>query len=348
MSQLQVNRINDASGGVLAPISSVMRNRIINGAMVIDQRNAGAAVTVNGAVPYTLDRWQAWDTTDGAFTVQQIAVTNLSGFVNALKVTITTADASVDAGQVASVSQNIEGYNTADLNWGSASAKPITISFWVQSSLTGTFGGAVENSGTNRSYPFTYSISSANTWEYKTITIAGDTSGTWLKTNGIGIRVWFDQGTGTTYTGTAGAWAGADYRNATGAVSVIGTLNATWQITGVQLEVGTQATSFEYRQYTTELQLCQRYYENSGTDINSVSMFNGRVVSGNVYWAINQFKVDKRAAPTIALTNQANAGFGATTAVEGSTTKGFREARTSNSTSDAGYYFSSWTASIEL
>jgi hypothetical protein len=278
------------------------KNRIINGAMVIDQRNAGASVTVNGAVPYTLDRWQAWDTTDGAFTVQQIAVTNLSGFVNALKVTITTADASVDAGQVASVSQNIEGYNTADLNWGSASAKPITISFWVQSSLTGTFGGAVENSGTNRSYPFTYSISSANTWEYKTITIAGDTSGTWLKTNGIGIRVWFDQGTGTTYTGTAGAWAGADYRNATGAVSVIGTLNATWQITGVQLEVGSTATSFDYLDYGRSLIQCQRYYYQSNSSVNgSYSVYPGYSLVGNIFGQTFFHRVEMRATPTVSV-----------------------------------------------
>ncbi len=253
---------NTLDSNIQQDLGVMLKNRNINGSMVIGQRNAGAAVTVNGAVPYTLDRWQAWDTTDGAFTVQQVAVTNLNGFVNALKVTITTADASVDAGQVASISQNIEGYNVADLNWGTTNAKTITISFWVQSSLTGTFGGAVENSATNRSYPFTYSISSANTWQYKTITIAGDTTGTWLTTNGIGLRVWFDQGTGSTYTGTAGAWASADYRNATGAVSVIGTLNATWQITGVQLEVGTQATAFSTAggSYGAELALCQRYY----------------------------------------------------------------------------------------
>ena len=134
------------------------------------------------------------------------------------------------------------------------------MSFWVKSSLTGTFGGALQNSDSSRSYPFTYSIGTAGTWTQISVTSAGDTNGTWLTTNGIGIQVIFGLGVASGLSGTAGAWAGADYRSATGAVSVVSTLNATWQVTGVQLEKGSQATSFDFRSIGTELALCQRYY----------------------------------------------------------------------------------------
>jgi hypothetical protein len=261
MSTLNVNKIADASGGVLAPISSVMRNRIINGAMVIDQRNAGASVTPT-ASGYTLDRWRAGLSVSSKFSVQQNAgsVTPPVGFKNYLGVT-SLSSYTVGAGEVFNIAQFIEGFNAADLDFGTANAKTITLSFWVYSSLTGTFGGALSNDARNRSYPFSYTISAANTWEYKTITIAGDTSGTWLTSNNVGIRLEISMGAGSTFSGTAGAWAGSDFRSATGATSVVGTNGATFYITGVQLEVGTQATSFEYRQYGTELQLCQRYYQ---------------------------------------------------------------------------------------
>ena len=262
MSQLQVNRINDASGGVFAPISSVFRNRIINGAMVIDQRNAGAIVTVNSAAQffYAVDRWGGiGQATDGVFTLQQDSSAP-AGFINSIKATVTTVDTSLAATQTYAIRQTIEGYNIADLNWGTANAKTVTLSFWVRSSLTGTFGGSLRNSANNRSYPFSYTISSANTWEQKSVTIAGDTTGTWLVDNGIGINVTFSLGSGTDRSGTAGAWNANNNPSATGAVSVIGILNATWFITGVQLEVGSTATSFDYRPYGTELALCQRYY----------------------------------------------------------------------------------------
>jgi hypothetical protein len=267
MSTVNVNRVVDTSGGVLAPISSVMRNRIINGAMVIDQRNAGASVTATGFNNiYTLDRWNATYATGGFYSVQQNAgsVTPPAGFRNYLGITSLGAN----TGVINTITQSIEGFNIADLNWGTANASTVTLSFWVRSSLTGTFGGAISNSGRTRSYPFSYTISAANTWEFETITIAGDTSGTWLTTNGIGLNLDFGLGNNATYSGTAGAWSGSDFRSATGAVSVVGTNGATFYITGVQLERGTQATSFEYRQYGTELALCQRYCFKMGTTSN--------------------------------------------------------------------------------
>jgi len=240
-------------------VSQGFKNRIINGAMVIDQRNAGASGTGNSN--YTVDRWQYYGSQASKVTWQQNAgsVTPPAGFTNYLGVTSSSAY-SILTGDYFGIQQIIEGYNVADLNWGTANAKTITLSFWVRSSLTGTFGGALNNSGSSRSYPFTYTISAANTWEQKSVTIAGDTSGTWLTTNGTGLTVNFGLGMGTTFSGTAGVWASANYVSATGATSVVGTNGATFYITGVQLEVGSTATSFDYRPYGTEFQLCQRYF----------------------------------------------------------------------------------------
>ena len=279
------------------------KNRIINGAMVIDQRNAGASVTLTSGGIYTVDRFDGVEDTDGAMTAQQ-NTSAPTGFINSLKLTTTTADGTLGATQYATFRQFIEGYNIADLGWGTASASAVTLSFWVRSSLTGTFGGALANSAFNRSYPFTYSISVADTWEQKTITIAGDTSGTWLTTNGIGIRVQFGLGAGSTYSGTAGAWAALGYISATGATSVVGTNGATFYITGVQLEKGSTATSFDYRPYGTELSLCQRYYEtySNGTGTGAIyEGLGGQFPNSTTFRSFVPFKVTKRASPSVSI-----------------------------------------------
>lgn len=240
--------------------NQTFRNRIINGAMTIDQRNAGASVTpTDGA--YTLDRWQVAASQTSKFTVQQNAgsVTPPPGFTNYLGCTSTSAY-SVISTDIFCIKQRIEGFNTSDFAWGTSSAQPVTLSFWVRSSLTGTFGGSIQNSAQNRSYPFTYTISSANTWEYKTVSLVGETTGTWLSTNGIGVEVYFILGAGSNRMGTPNAWASSNFQAPTGATSVVGTNGATFYITGVQLEEGTAASPFEFRQYGTELALCQRYY----------------------------------------------------------------------------------------
>jgi hypothetical protein len=241
-----------ASNGV----SEAFKNRIINGAMTIDQRNAGAAITAGG---FPVDRFGIAISTDGAFSAQQDSSAP-AGFTNSVKCTTTTADASLSASQYWLFRQRIEGYNVSDLDFGTANAKTVTLSFWVRSSLTGTFGGSIMNSAANRAYPFTYTISVADTWEQKSVTIAGDTTGTWLKTNGNGMVAIWSLGIGSNYQATANAWAAGEYYGTSSSTSVIGTLNATWYITGVQLEVSSTATSFDYRPYGTELQLCQRYY----------------------------------------------------------------------------------------
>ena len=356
--------ITEANGGTGTTTGYYgFKNRIINGAMVIDQRNAGASITTNA---YVTDRWLAEQTTDGVRTAQQVSDAP-TGFVKSLKLTTTTADASLAATQYSLVRQGIEGYNTADLMWGTANAQTITISFWVKSTLTGTFGGVAGNNAFDRSYPFTYSISSANTWEQKTVTIAGDTTGTWDTTNNAGIQLYFGLGVGSTYSGTAGAWTGSGLISVTGAVSVIGTLNATWQITGVQLEKGSTATSFDYRPYGTELQLCQRYYEKSydietkpatATDTGRLDFAGSSEGNTNVITKII-YKVTKRAAPTMvgyigagtsgSWTYEKSGGSGTTTVnfdVIGQS--GARVYVSIGTNWVVGYIYGQWTASAEL
>jgi hypothetical protein len=276
-----------------------MKNRLINSAMVIDQRNAGASVgTPNG---YTLDRWQVLQSVTGKISTQQNqgSVTPPAGFANYLGITSLSAY-SVLSSDYYLLLQNIEGFNVADLDWGTANAKTITMSFWVRSSLTGTFGGALTNQS-NRSYPFTYTISASNTWEYKTITISGDTTGTWNKTNSTGLQVILGLGAGATYSGTAGAWSGSYVFSATGATSVVGTNGATFYITGVQLEVGSTATSFDYRPYGTELSLCYRYFQRmfSPTAYGYPSNSFTQATSATDSYGVLQYWQVMRAAPTL-------------------------------------------------
>ena len=237
------------------------RNKVINGGMVIDQRNAGAAVTVNNTSDvYTLDRYGAYgQATDGVFTVSR-STQAPQGFINSALITVTTADASIGASQFYGFYQKIEGYNIADLGWGTANASTVTLSFWVRSSVTGTFGGALRNGAFDRSYPFSYTINSADTWEEKTVVIAGDTSGTWATDNTTGVLVGWSIGDGSSRLSAAGVWAAGNFAGATGQTNLIATNGATFYITGVQLEAGDTATPFEHRSYGQELALCQRYY----------------------------------------------------------------------------------------
>jgi len=311
--QIQVDTVKDSLNNTLAPSSSVFRNRIINGAMVIDQRNAGASITptVN---TYTLDRWTTAISAASKFSVQQNAgsVTPPVGFSNYLGCT-SLANTSLSASDFYVVQQKIEGFNFSDLNFGTANAKTITLSFWAYSSLTGTFGGSILNNNANRAYPFSYSLPTANTWTQISVTIAGDTTGTWVgATNGVGAYVNFSLGSGSSYSGTSGSWNGNFNFSATGAVSVVGTSGATFYITGVQLEVGTNATSFDYRPYGTELALCQRYcYVNGG--INTYSVFgSGYAFSTTGVTSITYLPVNMRVVPTLTTTGNLRVVDGAT------------------------------------
>lgn len=290
---------NDASTQNTAATGFGFKNRIINGAMVIDQRNAGASLNPADQA-YSLDRWKCRRSQASKYTVQQNAgsVTPPAGFSNYLGVTSSSAY-SVLTGDYFAIQQLIEGFNFADFAYGTANAATMTLSFWVRSSLTGTFGGALNNSAEVRAYGFTYTINAANTWEQKTITIAGDTSGTWVgATNGIGLYVNFNLGTGSTYgSATNGSWTnGSTQFTPSGTVSVVGTNGATFYITGVQLEKGSTATSFDYRPYGTELALCQRYYWRGGNACAGI--FNGTTTAR--FGVL--FPVEMRSAPTVSAT----------------------------------------------
>jgi hypothetical protein len=318
--------------------------------MVIDQRNAGASVTAGTGNPYTVDRWVSISSQNSKYTIQQNAgsVTPPEGFTYYLGITSSSAY-TVDSAEQFLVRQQIEGYNIADLNWGSANAKTVTLSFWVRSSLTGTFGGGLYNNNGSRSYPFSYTISTANTWEQKTVTIAGDTSGTWEKTNSTGVSVGFGLGVGSTYSGTAGAWAGTYYASATGATSVVGTNGATFYITGVQLEKGTQATAFDYRDYGRELTLCYRYYINANyATAGSTIGMTANVTNGSNYHFSFGFPVPMRTSPTMTWTEWASSSFATTSAFFQQT--GFLGTNTYKSANGtgAGYFLGGYTASAEL
>ncbi len=352
MSTVRANSFTDVTGGSNAVLSGIanptgsmgFRNRIINGDMRIDQRNSGGAVTPTAGT-YTVDRWEFYITQASKVTFQQNAgsVTPPAGFTNYLGFTVgAAANVTVGAADLFLVDQYIEGYNVTDLGWGAAGAKAVTLTFWVRSSLTGTFGGALTNSGNTRSYPFTYTISAANTWEQKVLNIAGDTSGTWNTTNGTGLGVRLSIGTGSTYLGAAGSWAGAGYFGATGQTQLVQTNSATFYVTGVQLQAGTftSAPEFERLDYGRQLIQCQRYFERLDNG-------NGVIRNSTVAFGQYSYKVEKRATPVITITGTANVyvnnnGDALVTAfsVDKSNTTGFRALFTSSGmTAGYGAYF---------
>jgi hypothetical protein len=279
------------------------KNRLINSAMVIDQRNAGASVNPIGSSGFAVDRWQYFtNATAGAFNAGQNlnSVTPPAGFTKYLGYQVASTQTPTGTNAYF-FGQKIEGFNVADLGWGAAGAQPIAISFWVRSSVTGTHSGNVQNTSNVRSYVFSYSINSANTWEYKTITIAGDTTGTWPTDNTTGLIIYFNLGCGTSLQTTAGSWNAAQYIGVTGGVSVVSNASATWYVTGVQLEKGSTATSFDYRPYGTEFNLVQRYFQK--TNINNVSFLRGGI-NGVVYSSTGAalyytLPVQMRSAPSI-------------------------------------------------
>jgi len=262
-----VTALSISNNSVYPSTGGFRRNRIINGSMVIDQRNSGASGTTNG---YTIDRWAYYgqQASKGTWGQNLNSVTTLVGYPNYLGFQSSSAYTLL-AGDSFAFYQPIEGFNFADLGFGTASAQTVTLSFVVYSSLTGTFGGTLKNFAQTRSYPFTYSIPIANTWTSISVTIPGETSGAWGgSTNAGAAYVQFGLGVGSTLSGTAGAWASASYVSATGAVSVVSTNGATFYVTGIQLEAGSMATPFERLPIGETLMLCQRYYLGYGLTYN--------------------------------------------------------------------------------
>lgn len=275
------------------------KNRIINGGMQVNQRGGtiSASATVN---TYGIDRFAMRTTLGSAVVSMQQSTVAPANFYNSLLCTVTTAASSLAADDLTALFQRIEGVNVADLGWGTASAQPVTLSFQVRSSVTGTYGVGVQNDAGNRSYPSTYTINAANTWETKTITIPGDTSGTWnLGTTSTALYVFFSLGAGSNYTGgTTNAWNAADRRGASGQVNWCATLSNTFYITGVQLEKGSTATSFDYRPYGTELQLCQRYFCIFNGSASSAGLLNQALWTATTAYGVLPFPVTMRATPT--------------------------------------------------
>ena len=294
---------NDSSlqGAAASPFG--LKNRIINGDMVIDQRNNGASIA-SSATTFTVDRWRHDTTGNASFTYQRNAgsVTPPTGFTNYLGCTSTAAYTPAN-NTTHVMRQYIEGFNIADLAWGTANARTVTVSFWVRSSLTGNFTFSVQNGTATRSYVTTYTISAANTWEYKTITIDGDTTGTWATNNTGGMIVSFNLGTGSgTYATNTTGWQAGQVMSLNGTVQVSATNGATWYLTGVQLERNTTATPFEWLPISTELALCQRYFYKSTNAVSGGSAYNVISLAGfNSTRCFGTFSlpVSLRASPTI-------------------------------------------------
>lgn len=281
----------------------VMRNRIINGGMRIDQRYAGAAVA--NASDYVVDRFRLTNSGNGRFTAQQVTLAP-AGFTNSLQVTVTTT-ATPAAADYYQIVQAIEGFNFADMAFGAAGASAVTVSFWARASIAGTYAFALANGASDRVYVATYTINNANTWEFETITIPGDVAGTWLTNNGIGAYVIWDLGCGSNFNTTAGSWQAGAFRRTSSCVNLVATNGATFAITGVQLEAGGTATPFERRNHQQELAMCQRYFEKSwniDVAVGSTDPAGKFEQSGGSDAASNQictipFKVTKRANPTV-------------------------------------------------
>jgi hypothetical protein len=276
--------------------------------MVIDQRNSGVEINPAVSSAYYLDRWQATLTTASKFKIGQNAgaVTPPVGFSKYMGMT-SLSSYSVISSDIFLVKQPVEGYAIADLAFGTSGAKTVTVSFWVYSSITGSHSFALvggSSSGNVRSYPQAYTISAANTWEFKTITIPGDTGATaYDSSTGVGLQLRFGLGIGSGNTGTSGSWSTNNWQGSSGCVSIVGTSGATFYLTGVQIEAGPLATTFEQRPYGLELTLCQRYYETSGTNTYLQAAAAGFSSGSYTLGAINNFfqsyKVVKRAAPTV-------------------------------------------------
>ena len=278
-------------------VSAGRKNMVINGDMRISQRVGTTATTITSG-GFVIDRYRCEDNTAGSTTHQQVTDAP-PGFHNSLKVTVTGTDTTVDAGDFHYFRHIIEGNNINHLNWGSSNAKTVTLSFWVKSSVTGNHGGSLWNNAFNRSFPFNYTINSANAWEYKSITVPGCPDGTWESGTARGINIGFVQNVGSTYQGPPGQWNSAGDVGPTNHVNLTATNGATWYITGIQLEVGRNATDFEHRSYGEELALCKRYYQKIGDTATNEITLGGYSVSGSTIYHSIQLPVEMRVVPTL-------------------------------------------------
>jgi hypothetical protein len=335
---IAVDSISTSSGQILgAGNATGFKNRIINGDMRIDQRNAGAAQINVTSGAYVTDRFQFSTSQNSKWSLQQVTVSDLSGYTSSAYVTVSTTY-TTGAADFALVDQKIEGFNVADLSWGTANAKTVTLSFWVKTNVTGTYGVTLLNSAANRGFNTTYTVTTSGVWQQVSITIIGDTSGTWLTNNGTGVWLRFGLGSGSNYAMPAlNTWGSSFGYQPSGGAVISGNTGGYWQFTGVQLEVGSTATSFDVRDYGRELILCQRYYQvinGIWRDPNSAGTF--------FYW--NGFYVLMRASPTMTVVSTSGPGSGF---VWNNTNSTGSEA-TITSSAPGSYLFANSTANAEL
>jgi hypothetical protein len=270
------------AGNISAGNLGMFRNRIINGDMRIDQRNEGVLQTGVTSGMWAADRMRLTANNLGTYSIQRITTDAPPGFTHSIQTTVTTIGNASGTGQMAYYNHRIEGFNIADLNFGTPYATPIVISFWTKSSVVGTYGVSVDNGAAGgRGYTTTFRVNVANVWERAVVYIPGDTIGTWNNTNSLGMRVCISLGCSSDFNNLAGndRWTvNSDKPNTSGNVVLSSTIGATFLFTGLQLEKGTIPTPFEYRPHPIELQLCQRYCTRFVTGGSAFSRFNGTAV----------------------------------------------------------------------
>jgi len=303
-----VTQLNPALDFNTTAFPSMGRNRLINGEMAIDQANGGTALTVNGTADFrSTDMWIAnGRSAAGVFTLQRATATPPTGFPYYLRATVSTARTPLTSNDNYTFQQRIEGLNVRDFLFGSVNAKTLSLQFWVRSSLAGTYCVALQNGSPNRSFIREYTITSANVWQLVTLTYPGDTSGTWATDVNAGFAVHFVLARDSGIADTPNQWNASGRPNSINQVNWMATISNTFDITGVQLELGSSATPFEYRPFPIEVQLCQRYFEKSyaldtvpGTN-TSINMYRLApvFVIGDEVDVMVIYKVPKRAVPT--------------------------------------------------
>ena len=296
-------------------VSAGRKNMIINGACMINQRFDSGTYTLSGSTDYyPVDRFRSWASGGGQFTIQR-SDNAPPGFKNSLMFTVSTVDSSIASGDYYVIQQRVEGYNFAHLNWGTNNGKPVTLSFWVKADVTGKYGISFWQYNQSYTYVTSYYINTADTWEYKTITVPAPAGGTWLTGNGTGFGIWWDLGSGSLYgTSTTETWGQSSKFYPTGATQMIKTSGAKFRMTGVQLEVGRNATEFEHRPYGEELKLCERYFEYSTAGTGRFyTTRNDGISRGTVTW-----RTPKRASPNSVTLTHSNPGGWSSASVLGS------------------------------
>lgn len=335
------------ASNVSAPAYTGSKNLLINGAFRFDQRWGGALQTLTTSNRYICDKWAFLISGNaGTITSQQTTATDgPAGFPNYMRLQTTVIDASMGSTKFLQLAQRIEGNLLAALQFGTGRAQSVSMSFWVRSSLTGLFAGSIQNAvaGT-RSYVFNYTINAANTWELKTVTIPGDVVGTWVTNSGLGMQLTLDYGSGTNFKTTANVWTAGQFFSTSGTVNITGTLNATFDITGVQLEAGSIPTNFERLQYTHELVLCQRYF---GSSSGLVTIWSGNTAASTSYYVSVTLKATMRAAPSVSISNTTLNGM-LTPSISAVSTDGFLIVGVAAASGTNGaYYQFNWTADAD-